>query len=101
MSVKEEKFNLKVDSNIVIDKPVQVHLQPPKAPLIEVEESITSTTGGAVIIPSSCSDSNNQPKVLPPMPLIIEQPPLMNRYTSSQNLLKNAIGHERIRYELQ
>ena len=47
MSVKEEKFNLKVDSNIVIDKPVQVHLQPPKAPLIEVEESITSTTGGA------------------------------------------------------
>ena len=97
MSVKEEKFNLKVDSNIVIEKPVQVHLKPPKAPLIEVEESITSTTGGAVIIPSSCSDSNNQPKVLTPMPLLIEQPPLMNRYTSSQNLLKNAIGHERIR----
>jgi hypothetical protein len=97
MSVKEEKFNLKLDSNIVIDKPVYVHLQPPKAPLIEVEESITSTTGGAVIIPSSCSDSNNQPKVLSQMPLLIEQPPLMNRYTSSQNLLKNAIGHERIR----
>jgi hypothetical protein len=101
MSVKEEKYSLKGDTNIVIDKPqfVQVQLQALKPPLIEVEESITSTTGGAVMIPSSCSDSNNQPKV--PQPILIEQPLPIKQFIktqhSSQNLLQNAKVHERIR----